>query len=358
MASVRGRNIRIENVQRFTREDENGNTLVYYTGLMSSDVAKDATYVPVMKNLSGSRSPLNEKSNGYQRPGSGARMRTFARYLRDHPVAIVPPVLLSTRDKWTFIEGEYEDFGDLEVRGPAAIIDGQHRLGGFISLHDTDELILDIDFIAYEGLSADEEAQVFHTINGNAKGVPKGLGAVIQGSWSTQVAMRLNEDSGSPFCGHFYIASRREVQGASFNLSSIDKEVKRTFSHGSFSALVDSEDIDAMYEIMQTYWDLIAEFFPVEWEDLYEKARDQEYKLLELTGIIAWSAAATDLLGPNYDPDTKEMDWERVRELLTQIATSGLLDWRKDGEFANAVGLVGGPMIHRKIQRILSQTSH
>jgi DNA sulfur modification protein DndB len=358
MASVRGRNIRIENVQRFTREDGDGNTLVYYTGLMSSDVAKDATYVPVMKNLSGSKSPLNEKSNGYQRPGSGARMRTFSRYLRDHPVAIVPPVLLSTRDKWTFIEGEYEDFGDLEIRGPAAIIDGQHRLGGFISLYDTDELILDIDFIAYEGLSADEEAQVFHTINGNAKGVPKGLGAVIQGSWSTQVAMRLNEDSGSPFFGHFYIASRREVQGASFNLSSIDKEVKRTFSHGSFSALVESEDIDAMYEIMQSYWDLIAEYFPVEWEDLYEKPRDQEYKLLELTGIIAWSAAATDLLGPSYDPDTKEMDWERVRELIAQIATSGLLDLRKDGEFANAVGLVGGPMIHRKIQRILSQTSH
>lgn len=357
MASIRGRHIRIENVQRFTREDEEGNNLVYYTGLMASDVAKDATYVPVMKNLVGNRSPLNEKSNGYQRPGSGSRMRTFSRYLSEHPLAIVPPVLLSTRDKWTFIEGEYEDFGDLEVRGPAAIIDGQHRLGGFISLYDTTELIRDIDFIAYEGLSADEEAKVFHTINGNAKGVPKGVGVIIQGSWSTQIAMRLNEDSGSPFFGHFYIAGRKEVQGASFNLSSVDKEVKRTFSHGSFSGLVEVEDTDAMYDIMQGYWDLIAEYFPVEWEDLYEKLRDQEYKLLELTGLIAWSAAASDLLGPNYDPETKEMNWDRVRELISYVATSGQLDLRKTGEFANAVGLVGGPMIHRKIQRILSQFS-
>jgi DNA sulfur modification protein DndB len=358
MSSTRGRNIRIENVQRFTRRDDEGNSLVYYTGLMSSDIAKDATYVPVMKNLVGNKSPLIEKGNGYQRPGSGPRMRTFARYLRDHPVAIVPPVLLSTRDKWTFIESEYEDFGDLEVRGPAAIIDGQHRLGGFISLFDTDEIVLDIDFIAYEGLSATEEAQVFNTINGNAKGVPKGLGKAIEGSWSTQVAIRLNEDSGSPFFGHFFYAGQKEVEGASFNLSSIDKEVKRTFSHGSFSALVEAEDIDTMYDIMQRYWDLIAEHFPVEWEDIYEKRKDQEYKLLELTGIIAWSAAATDLLGPNYDPNIKEMYWEKVRELLSQIAESGLLDLRKNGEFQNATGGVGGPMIHRKIQRILAQTGH
>lgn len=354
MASIRSRHILIENVQRFSRKDEEGNILIYYKGLLASDVAKDVTFVPVMKNLVGNKSPLIEKSNGYQRPGSGSRMRTFARYLRTHPIAIVPPVLLSTRDKWKFIEGEYEDFGDLEVFGPAAIIDGQHRLGGFISLYDTDESLRQIDFIAYEGLSADEEAEVFHTINGNAKGVPKGIGAIISGSWSTQVAIRLNEDSGSPFFEHFFIAGRREVQGAAFNLSSVDKEIKRTFSHGSFSGLVETEDIDSMYDIMQGYWDLIAEYFPVEWEDLFEKTRDQEYKLLELTGLVAWSAAASDLLGPNYDPEIRELDWDRVRELISHIATSGLLDLRKNGEFANAVGFVGGPMIHRKIQRILS----
>lgn len=359
MTTARNQHVIIQNIQRFTRADDEGNTLVYYTGIMSSDVAKEITYVPVMKHLVSNKSPLVEKGNGYQRPGSGPRMRTFAKYLRDNPLAIVPPVLLSTRDRWTFIEGEFEDFGELEVRGAAAIIDGQHRLGGFISLFETDGEPVEFDFIAYEGLSADEEAQVFNTINGNAKGVPKGLGAVIAGSWSTQIALRLTEDPGSPFCGHFYIASTREIEGAAFNISSIDKEVKRTFNHGSFTNLVETEDVDTMFEIMQQYWDIIAEYFPVEWEDIFEKkARDQVYKLLELTGIIAWSSAATDILGPHFDSDTKVLDWEAVREIISDIASSGELDLRKDGEFANAVGFVGGPKIHRKIQQIMARLSH
>lgn len=358
MVMTRGRAIRIENVQRFQREDEDNNVLVYYTGLLTSDIAKDITYVPVMKNLVGNKSPLVETGNGYQRPGSGSRMRTFANYLEKNQLAIVPPVLLSTRDKWTFIEGDFEDFGDIEVGGPAAIIDGQHRLGGFISLFESKNIVMSIDFIAYEGLNAKQEAAVFNTINGNAKGVPKGVGKVIEGSWSTKLALRLKEEAGSPFYEKIFIASKSEIEGSLFNLSSFDKEINRTFSHGSFSILVEEEDLDLMYEIMQNYWDLIAEYFPVEWEDIYEKPRDQQYKLLELTGIIAWSGAAGDILGPQFDSGTRMMDWEKVREIISEIASSGDLDLRKDGEFENATGAIGGPKIHRKIQQIMSRISH
>jgi hypothetical protein len=48
------------------------------------------------------------------------------------------------------------------------------------------------------------------------------------------------------------------------------------------------------------------------------------------------------------------MDWEQVRAVIEALAASGYLDLRKDGEFANAAGLVGGPKIHRKIQRALA----
>ena len=82
--------------------------------------------------------------------------------------------------------------------------------------------------------------------------------------------------------------------------------------------------------------------------------RDQQYKLLELTGIIAFSLAAGDILGPNFDPDTLTMDWEQVRAVIEALAASGYLDLRKDGEFSAATGLVGGPRIHRKIQRALA----
>ena len=358
MSRTKGLKTSIENVQRFVRTDEDGKELVYYTGVISSEVARDITYVPVMKNLIGQKSPLVEVGNGYQRPGSGARMKTFSKYLSQNPLAIVPPVLLSTRDRWTFVEGEFEDFGDLEIRGPASIIDGQHRLGGFIKLFEDEGIVMLVDFVAYEGLDMDEEAQVFNTINGNAKGVPKGVGKVIEGSWSTQVSLLLKEDQGSPFHDKIYIAQKKEIDGALFNLASVDKEVRRTFSHGSFANIVEAEDIEMMYEIMQRYWDLIAECFPVEWEDIYQKPRDQDYKLLELTGLIAWSLAAGDILGPNFDADTRTMDWEAVREIMFALAQSGSLDLRKDGEFENAVGFVGGPKIHRKIQKILAQLAH
>lgn len=347
----------IEGVRRHIREDDAGNELVYYTGTISSEIAKAITFVPVMKNLVGRKSPLVEIGNGYQRPGSGPRMKTFSKYLHIHPLAIVPPVLLSTRDRWIFEESEDEDFGDLEIRGPAAIIDGQHRLGGFIKLFEDEGETRDVDFVAFEGLSSDEEARVFNTINGNAKGVPKGVGKVIEGAWSTQVALLLKEDPGSPFFEKIFISSKSEIDGALFNISSIDTEVRRTFSHGSFATLVAEEDIELAFEIMQTYWDLIAEYFPTEWEDIYEKPKNQVFKLLELTGVIAFSLAAGDILGPNFDSATNTMDWERIRYLIEALATSGSIDLRKDGEFANATGMVGGPKIHRKIQQQLVQIS-
>ena len=99
----------IEGVRRHIREDDAGNELVYYTGTISSEIAKAITFVPVMKNLVGRKSPLVEIGNGYQRPGSGPRMKTFSKYLHIHPLAIVPPVLLSTRDRWIFEESEDED---------------------------------------------------------------------------------------------------------------------------------------------------------------------------------------------------------------------------------------------------------
>ena len=349
-----GHKIIVSGVRRIVRTDAEGNALVYYTGVISSSIAQDITFVPVMKDLATQKSPLHQVSDGYQRPGSLPRMKQFARFLSETPLAIVPPVLLSTRDKWSFDAKKDKDFGDLIVSGRAAIIDGQHRMGGFISLYLSDEIVRDIDFVAYDGLTPDVEAHVFNTINGNAKGVQKGIGRVIEGSWSTKVVLMLKEIPGSPFYEKIFIAQRSGTAGSLFNLASFDKEVKKTFGHGSFSNIVADENIELMYEIMQKYWDIIAENFPVEWADIHEKPKDQQFKLLELTGIIAFSLAAGDILGPNFDPETLIMDWQQVNNLISALASSGYLDFRKDGEFASATGAVGGPKIHRKIQMALA----
>jgi len=346
--------ILLEDVKRNTIQD-GSKKLVYYTGSFDSSFAKEILFVPVMKNLANPKSPILQTNDGYQRPGIIHRMTKFAKHLNENPLAIVPPVLISTRGKWKFEAGEAPDFGVLHVNEAGAIIDGQHRIGGFIRLYETERESRNIDFVAYDGLSKKEEAEVFNTINGNAKGVPGGVGKVIEGSWSTQVVLLLAESAGSPFYQKIYIAGRKELDGSLFNLNSFDKEIKKMFSHGSFTSLVEQEDIEKMYQIAAKYWELISEAFPEEWEDINEKPKDQVYKLLELTGIIAWSLSASDILGPHFDPNARDVDWDTVSKLIDGIANSGELDLLKEGEFQYAAGAVGGPKIHRKIQKILAE---
>ena len=74
-----------------------------------------------------------------------------------------------------------------------------------------------------------------------------------------------------------------------------------------------------------------------------------------MTGFIAWSKAASEILAPAYDADSKTIDWTEVKESIDALAVAGLLDWRKNGEYQNATGNVGAQLIHRKMQLILAQ---
>jgi DNA sulfur modification protein DndB len=317
--------------------------------------AKNLTFVPVYDDLLDPKSFVNQIGGGYQRPGDIPRMRQFSKYLDLNPLAIVPPVLLSTRQKWSFQPDGKGDIGTLTIKGQAAIIDGQHRLGGFIHRWENVGEDREIDFVAYEGLTSKREAEVFNTINGKTKSVPKGLGKVIEDSWSTQVALKLRNDRQSPFFQKIFVAKKSEIDGALFNLSSIDKEIQVTFSHGAFSDLVEEEDVETLYKIIATYWHMIAESFEEEWEDINLAPNEQSWKLLELTGVIAWSRAASEILGPSFDSKKRQMDWSAVRDSVYNIASSGELDLSKDGEFADKTGIVGGGKIHKQIQRILAR---
>src|SRR5437868_6120804 len=120
---------------------------VYYYGSISSEKIKGITFVPV--NEPSKKSYVQENPHeGYQRPGSQSRMRLFGRYLAEHPNSVVPPVLLSGRDGWKFqLSGSEQPFGKLVVNAPAAIIDGQHRIGGYIYLFEAAGESRPVDFI-------------------------------------------------------------------------------------------------------------------------------------------------------------------------------------------------------------------
>ena len=119
---------------------------IYYIGTLSSDVAKELTFVPVVED---SDTYLQQiLKDGYQRPGKKTRMNQFKKYLKEYSNRLIPPVILSARGKWKFSPHTDSLIGDIQIEGRAAIVDGQHRVGGIVShFQDTNEP-LSFDFIS------------------------------------------------------------------------------------------------------------------------------------------------------------------------------------------------------------------
>jgi DNA sulfur modification protein DndB len=322
----------------------------YYFGTVSSDKIRSFTFVPVIERSS--KTYLEERDEGgYQRPGSRSRMRIFMRYLAESPACVVPPVLLSGRDGWRFTQvGEDPGYGNLMIEKPAAIIDGQHRVGGYIALFEEKVEVRPVDFILLEGLTREQEVDQFVTVNSTQKGVPKALNVFLGQTEPAQIAWALNEEMDSPFKGRI---SRTTVgRDHLFALHSIAKNVERTFNHGKFHDL----DEDTKIEYLIRYWTIIADEYATEWadieklEDLESRGRnDFEHKLLELTGFICWSLIAPEILGRSYIEGIG-MHWDNVASL---VRAAGAVDWRKDGQYAGRTGEAGARVIFADMQRLL-----
>src|ERR1700674_2536002 len=201
----------VGSIDNVLRRDTGDRT--YYFGTIPSDKVKNVTFVPVLE--SSPKTPLIENTNdGYQRPGTLARMNKFKNFLKDNPNSLVPPVLLSGRGKWVFTPGDNGGpLGSLALKGSAAILDGQHRLGGFVALYENDNDVRDIDFLLLENLELAEEVKEFVIVNNTQVGVPKslnyflaqdvaGLGELVGGiTDEIWIAWQLNLREDSPFLG-------------------------------------------------------------------------------------------------------------------------------------------------------------
>jgi DNA sulfur modification protein DndB len=321
----------------------------YYFASITSDKLKGITFVPVIE--SSKRTYLMENpTDGYQRPGSRTRMRKFRDYLLKHDSAIIPPVLLSSRSDWRFVPNSGNGLlGNLEIDGPAAIVDGQHRVGGYICLFEENEVIRDVDFIVIEDLSVDEERQEFLDVNNNQVGVSKALTTFLEGEEAGVIAWAMNTDDDSLFKGRIYRTTNERTN--LFALHSVAKNVDRTFDHGKLRDLL----LDQKLEIFKRYWQVIADALPDEWDDINKlddtttRGRsDFKYKLLELTGLIAWSIIAPEILSRCYHQDLKTVDWEGVRKL---VESCGNVDWEKEGQYKGRTGEVGGKEIAVDMER-------
>lgn len=327
----------------------------YLFGTISSDKIKDVTFVPVIERSR--KTYLNEiEENGYQRPGSDSRMRKFSRFLKENPNSVVPPVLLSGRGNWQFKSGGHEqDSGKLIIQGKAVIVDGQHRLGGFVHLYEQEGDIRDVSFILLPNLNHTEEKEEFVVVNNTQQGVPRALTAYLDDDDDdAKIGWSLNLLPDSPFKGR--ITRTRMQRGHLFALNSVARQVKRMFSLDGIE-LDPYLNISQKIEIVSQFWEIISNQLTTEWSDI-EKLddsdtkgrRDFEYKLLELTGLIAWAYTGARIFARSYKEEAQNMDWDQVSYLVE--AASGI-DWRKDGEYAGRTGEAGGKVMAAEMIQML-----
>ena len=343
-------NVVLTNIVRREKNFQDGTIREYFLGQVLSSQARALTIVPVIQDeavkVKRSKTYLNETNNGYQRPGSPRRMEAFGSYLIENDHIFIPAVVLSGRNKWVYSTSDQS----LTISEPAAIIDGQHRVGGYISAFENDGRDRLIDFVVLN-ISPEEEQKLFLDINSNAKSVATGLVSVLNRRTESIVADTLNSHSDSIFKNRFYISGKRP--GTLFNIASVAQQVGTTFRHGVFESIKDDHDLK--FDIMAAYWESIAREFPTEWADIDLKSNQQNYKLLELTGLMAMSLAAEEILAPAFDMSSSSIDFDSVDTRIKFLANSNELDWSKDGNFKGQTGFGGAGPIHRKIQQILSQ---
>ena len=196
-------------------------------------------------------------------------------------------------------------------------------------MYESEEDVRDISFILLPDLNPKQETKEFITVNNTQKGVPKSLTAYLEGTEEAQIGWELNERPDSPFKGKITKTSMQRTH--LFGLHSVAKQVTRLFALGSAQDV----DIDQKVEFMSEFWTIIADQLSEEWSDIEKlddsetKGRgDFEYKLLELTGLIAWSYTGAQIFSRSYSEGNRYELGQRQASSESCIGNKLAQGWR------------------------------
>jgi len=330
--------MRISNVMQIV--DASG--LTYYLGVITPAQIRELTFVPCVVRANEDVLEVRTQ-DGYQREGDGKRMKQIKDFYSVSLRSLVPPILLSTRGNWRFTPSTRgSTFGAIEASDLAAVIDGQHRLGGLSMLaqdpaSSDDAKNRSIPFMAVD-LALENESQEFETINGKQKGIkPSHLRYIRRGETFTgNAATMLKEDEDSVFFNRIAIDKRKEHDlitfGSACNL--VDSTFNTYFCTNTHFRPGESEENQAKaMQFLIRYWKTVAQVFDVMWSDLsklplpglpkttsHPGRHKFEYRLLEETGLVAFAKLSPTILFRSWISHGSEIAWENVESQLTKIA--------------------------------------
>ena len=332
-------------------EDPTG--ISYCLGTLSATEIKQLTMVPVVSESQPGETDremlLNEDStNGYQRAGEARRMSAITNFVRSRPECVIPPVLLSCRGKWRFIPNAKNSMtGSLRAEELAAIVDGQHRLGGMWRLtrqEDAPEEVRGkpIPFMAVMDMDVERERQEFVDINNNQRGVKKSLIRYLErdDSFAGRAAAALMEDEESVFRGRIDEQRRRDWTIVLFGAAQeCVKEMFGPLLKVKFNPEKSDRQQESGLVFVLKYWQIVSDSFPDYWADMRlmpsigsQKSGDFpgrngfQYRLLEETGIRAFARLANEVLTYAWIEGASAPSWDTVEDLMRKLSKSELVE--------------------------------
>lgn len=313
----------------------------YYLGTITPVQIMELTFVPCVVNVNEDVLAIRTQQ-GYQREGDKKRMGQIRDFYSTNTSSLIPPVLLSTRGSWKFVpKTTNASFGSIEASDQAAIIDGQHRLGGLSMIahgkdSSEDALHRNIPFMAVEFSDVKIESDEFEIINGKQKGIkPSHLQYIRKNeTFGGNAANMLKEDPDSVFAGRIAISTRADYDLITFKAATdlVAYTFDNAFCLNAFRPDTEENQQKAM-SMLLSYWKAVSLIFGTMWADINllpasgasrsptNPGRNKfEYRLLEETGLRAFARLGSNIFIKTWMSGSSDIPWNAVEDLLRKVA--------------------------------------
>lgn len=293
---------------------------------------------------------LDDQGRGYQRRMSREHSLEFKRYIQQ-PGSTSIPLTFNLREdaasRWSLVQDREGTRAILRLDlsgGPVlSQVDGQHRLG---FLQDSP---IQFAFMTYLGLSDAEERDVFAVINGKAKGLSSSLldfisaralgGELAKISPALFIALGLNNDPASPWCGRLDLGGERTV--GTKRVASL-----RTMHQAAARFLREARagtDAPAEQFLVHAvaFWRAVVITLPAQW------ANDRRNMLTKGIGVYALMSLAGHLVRERgNEAITVDYFVAKLSDFVDQI------DWSNHGPLEGFGGAKGADMAFKMILQV------
>ena len=308
---------------------------VIYQGSVSSQIALNFSFSKLFNDPSGM---------GYQRPKDKKRCLSFSEYLSKGEDSLYTPILLNGAGNWEFYSYSKErpNYGRLVCRKKAALMDGQHRLGGIKYYVEETGTTLNVPFLAFHHLDDEEEIKLFDVINTKHKGIGTSLSRYLNRnnddiSW---VATNLILNPDSPFFNKGTLIGKR-TREKNITLQNVYQLVK---------LLIKKSDLEKMSKekilnLSMFYFNLIKEILPDEWND------SKNYRVAHVTCLNALGIIGNEIINNNFNKKTNQPDSMKITQILIKLKD---IDWSSNGELKFLKGMSGTKLLVSDLKNYLN----